>query len=157
MNLIQTLKSFYGKIINAGETFQDYLLLAIRLYWGYQFLVGGIGKLSNIEQTSGFFEQMSIPFPLLSTYLAGGAEALGGASLIIGFASRLMAIPLIFTMLVAYGMAHFDAVRALFSNPETFVSASPFNFLLASLIIFAFGPGKFSLDHFIELLINSKK
>ena len=157
MTVINFLRAFYTKLISAGEVFQDFLLLAIRLYWGYYFFTAGIGKLDNIEQTAGFFEQLSVPLPLLSAYLAATTEMIGGACLVVGFATRLVAIPLAFTMVMAYISAHFDVVKNLLSNPEAFVSASPFGFLLASLIVFAFGPGKFSLDYVIEMLVYSKK
>ena len=55
-------------------------------------------------------------------------------------------MPLIFTMIVAYATAESEALHAVFSDPNKFLSADPFLFLLASLIVLAFGPGKLSLD-----------
>ena len=53
---------------------------------------------------------------------------------------------LIFTMLVAYATSEGEALRALTSDPDKFVSAAPFPFLLAALIVLAFGPGWWSVD-----------
>jgi putative oxidoreductase len=57
-----------------------------------------------------------------------------------------VAVPLIFCMFVAYGTAEKEALMAITSDPDKFTSAAPFLFLLAALIVLAFGPGKLSLD-----------
>ena len=66
----------------------------------------GRGKLLNIERTAGFFESIDIPLPLVNAYAAGITECVGGLLLLIGLGSRLAAIPLVVTMLVAYATAH---------------------------------------------------
>ncbi|MEK7951321.1 DoxX family protein [Luteolibacter soli] len=128
---------------------QSPLLLAIRLYWGWEFFLTGKGKLANLEQTADFFKGLSIPFPTMNAVLAGTTECAGGLLLLAGLASRVVAVPLIFTMVVAYLTADMEAVKGIFSDPDSFVSAAPFLFLLASLLVLVFGPGVFSLDHLI--------
>lgn len=125
---------------------QPFLLLAIRLYWGSQFFLTGRGKLLHIERTAAFFQSLDIPLPLLNAYAAGTIECLGGALLVLGIGTRLAAIPLIVTMLVAYATAHRPELLGLFTNPDAFVSAPPFLFLLASTLALVFGPGWLSLD-----------
>jgi putative oxidoreductase len=66
--------------------------------------------------------------------------------LLLGLGGRVVPLPLIGTMIVAYLTAESDALHALTSDPDKFVAAAPFMFLLAALIIFVFGPGKLSLD-----------
>jgi len=44
-------------------------------------------------------------------------------------------------MAVAYLTADFEAVSNIFSNPDKFVKADPFPFLLTALIVLVFGPG----------------
>ena len=39
-----------------------------------------------------------------------------------------------------------EALAAIFSDTDKFTGATPFLFLLACVIVFAFGPGKLSLD-----------
>ena len=124
----------------------DPLLLSLRLYWGWQFFLTGRGKLMNLEATSEFFASLGLPWPGLQAVLAGGTECFGGALLLVGLGSRLVAVPLIFTMLVAYLTAHRETVTGVWADADAFVTAPPFLFLLASLIIFVFGPGKFSAD-----------
>ena len=132
-----------------GNCLRDLFLLAIRLYWGWQFFQTGRGKLQNLDQTAEFFGSLDIPAPKLNAMLAGGTECLGGLLLLIGLASRVISVPLIFTMIVAYATAHLDSVKTMFSDPDTFVTQAPFLFLLAAVIIFIFGPGRFSLDHLL--------
>jgi putative oxidoreductase len=77
-------------------------------------------------------------------------ETVGGLLLILGLASRLIAIPLTVVLCTAYATAHRAALLNIFDDPETFISQPPFNFLVMCLIVFAFGPGKYSLDYLIE-------
>jgi len=139
----------YRLLIMAGGWLQSPLLLAIRLYWGWQFFGTGRAKLMNHEKFTGFFQGWHIPFPSLNVYLAGGAECFGGLLLLLGLGSRLVCLPLIFTMIVAYSTAEVAAVKKIFDDPDKFVSAAPFLFMLTCFIVLAFGPGVFSLDWLI--------
>ena len=69
--------------------------------------------------------------------------------LLVGLASRLVSIPLIILLSVAYLTADNEALRSIFSDPDKFLSATPFQFLFAALLVLIFGPGAFSLDYLI--------
>jgi putative oxidoreductase len=140
------LRPVLAKLDSLAAFLQSPLLLVIRLYWGWQFAQTGWGKLMNLDRTAGFFDSLGIPLPKLNAVLAGGTECLGGLLLALGLFARPASVPLIFTMLMAYWTADRDALNALGSDPDQFVTAAPFLFLLASLLVLAFGPGKFSLD-----------
>lgn len=140
------LRHLYELEVHLAERLQSFFLLAVRFYWGYQFMLTGWGKLTHLERTAGFFAGLGIPMPMLNATLAGTVECVGGALLLVGLASRVVALPLIFTMIVAYATAHLDSVREVFSNPDGFVTQAPFLFLMASVIVLLFGPGRFSLD-----------
>ena len=62
----------------------------------------------------------------------------------------LVAIPVAFTMIVAYVTADSEALTSIFSDPDKFVAAAPFPFLLTALLVLAFGPGTLSLDALIK-------
>jgi putative oxidoreductase len=64
----------------------------------------------------------------------------------IGLGSRLIALPLVIDMIVAYMTADREALLSMISNPDKFIAAAPFSFLLASLTILVFGAGTFSAD-----------
>lgn len=149
--------NFYSRLITIGNFLQPFLLLALRLYWGYSFFQTGLGKLSDIDSIIVFFQKLEIPFPTISAYLAATTECIGGFCLLIGFASRLVAIPLIFTMVVAYLTAHIESLKTIFDDPQNFIKQTPFTYLLTALIIFVFGPGKLSFDYLLEKLFLKRK
>ena len=139
----------YDLLVRCTNLLQSPLLLAIRLYFFWQLFLTGEGKLTHLAKISDYFASLGLPFPLLNAILAGSAETFGSLLLIVGLASRLAAIPVTITMIVAYLAADFEAVTHIFSDPDKFVQAAPFPFLLAALIVLAFGPGKFSIDAWI--------
>jgi len=129
-----------------AQYLQHVFLLAVRAYWGWQFFLTGKGKLLNLDRTAQFFASLEIPLPTVNAVLAGGIECIGGLLLLGGLASRLIGVPLCFTMIVAYVTAHRSELLAAFSNPEGFLAAPPFLFLMASMSVALFGPGAVSID-----------
>jgi putative oxidoreductase len=82
--------------------------LAMRIYLAPIFIMAGWGKLSNAENLVGYFDSLGIPLPELMVYIAGTTEFVGGIFLIGGLAIRWIAVPLMFTMIVAAGTAHWE-------------------------------------------------
>jgi putative oxidoreductase len=155
--LIRLAVAAYQWIIKINTAwFQPVFLLLIRLYWGWQFHITGMGKLTNIPKVTGYFQSLGIPFPAFNAYLAGSTEFFGGLLLLLGLGCRVTTIPLIITMIVAYLTASPDAVKNIFSKPDDFTSDAAFLFLLASVIIFLFGPGPLSLDGLIGRIIKAR-
>jgi putative oxidoreductase len=146
----------YRAAIRYLSYLQPLLLLALRLYFGYGFMKAGLGKLQDVPTTAGFFADWGVPLPTLSVYLAGTTEVVGGLLLLVGAASRLVTIPLIGTMLVAYATAHADVVHSLGSNPNLFVKAPPFLYLLTALLVLCFGPGRISIDGLIKWRLDRR-
>ncbi len=155
--MLNSPRKFYEGLIAAGTVFQSCLLLAIRLYWGGSFFWGGWAKLTHIEPVVEFFTSLGIPFPALNAYLVGGVECIGGLCLLIGFGSRLVAIPLAITMLVALLTVNYAVVANAFEDPLLLTQQTPFNYLFAALLVFAFGPGNISLDYLLERRFKPKK
>jgi len=146
MSILSKLRTLLAKI---GEALQSPLLLVIRLYWGWQFILTGRGKLMHLDKTARFFASLNIPAPKLNAIMAASTELVGGTLLLLGLFSRFAALALIGVMCVAYGTAEKEALMAIFSNPDKFLGADPFLFLYASVLVFAFGPGKLSVDALI--------
>ena len=146
----------YQRIIVVATWLQGIFLLVIRLYWGWQFHVAGMGKLGDIPKFTGLFRGWGIPFPELNVRLAGITEGFGGLLLLAGLGSRITTLPLIFTMIIAYLSASPDAVKNIFRKPDDFVTADPFLFLLTAVIVFLFGPGPLSLDGLIGLILKRR-
>lgn len=81
------------------------VLAAVFIYHGGQKLFGIFGG-HGIEATAGFMASIGVPFPTLSAILAGSAEFFGGIVLLLGTGTRIAAIPMAFTMLVAIVTVH---------------------------------------------------
>jgi putative oxidoreductase len=138
-----------GVFNSAAALLQSPLLLAIRLYWGWQFFLTGKGKLMSLAHTAEFFQSIHIPLPHVNAVLVGFVECFGGLLMLAGLGSRLVCAVLAINMTVAFLTADLDVVKHVFQDSDKFVSAAPFLFLFASLIVVAFGPGAFSLDWLI--------
>lgn len=144
--MIQKAEVAYGWFLKAANFLQSPFLFAIRVYWGWLFFESGIGKFSHIEKVVSFFTDLGIPAPTLNAYFNASLETVGGLLLVLGLASRLIAVPLLINMIVAYITADREALTAFFSESGKFFGADPFPFLLVSLLILIFGPGWLSLD-----------
>ena len=163
VSVVQTVRKWYQAEVRCLTYGRPVLLLFLRLYFGWAFFKAGLGKLDNLENTAEYFAGLDIPLPVLNAYLAGATECFGGLLLLLGAASRLVTIPLVFTMLVAYLTQHIDELRLLWAlkpdggyNPAPFFKAAPFPYLLTSLFVLLFGPGSFSIDRLIGWLADRK-
>lgn len=127
---------------------QDGFLLLVRIHWGIGFCKAGYGKFMHLDRTVSYFQGLGLPFPTVQVLLAATVELVGGALLCVGAGSRIVPVPLIFTMIVAFATAHREALYSVADYPaiKPFLTAEPFLYLLAALIVLLFGPGKFSLD-----------
>ena len=140
----------------AGAYLQSPLLLAVRLYWGWQFFQTGYGKLMHMDKVVGFFTSLGIPFPAFNAYFVTWLECVGGGLLFLGLGSRVIALPLTIDMVVAYIAADREALFSIFSDPAKFYAADPYTFFFASLLILVFGPGKMSLDSALGYVLKKK-
>lgn len=146
MKIASFFNALESSLAAVGTWLQAPLLLVMRLYWGWSFAQTGWGKLMNLERTTGFFASIDIPAPKVNAIMAGGVESVGGVLLALGLFTRFATPALVFTMLVAYFTADREALFAIVNDGEKFTGAAPFLFLFVALIVFAFGPGKLSLD-----------
>jgi putative oxidoreductase len=147
--MMQLADRYYRLLIRMSSSLQSPFLLAVRLYWGWQFVQTGWGKLNDTNKVIGFFTDLGIPAPALNAHFVSALEFGGGLLLILGLGSRLIALPLAIDMIVAYITADREALFSIISAPDKFAAAAPFTFLIASLIVLIFGPGRLSLDAFL--------
>jgi putative oxidoreductase len=143
---MKTIQKLYELLIRVAGGLQSPFLLFVRLYWGWQLHIAGRGKLHGIGKVVSFFTDLGIPAPAFNAYFVSWLEFIGGFLLIIGLASRPVALMIAIDMVVAYLTADREALMSIFSDPDKFAAAAPFTILLSSLIILIFGPGKASFD-----------
>lgn len=151
---MKKLKHFYSYIISLGTHFQPILLLLMRICWGVLFIMAGWKKLIALDHTVEAFGSIGIPFHWFNAHLVAVVEFLGGLSLLLGLFARLMAIPLAITMIVALIATYGGPLGTILQDLPLVFEESAFTFLVASLVIFAFGPGRLSLDHLLKLEKN---
>lgn len=158
VRIFQSFVNVYHRLIVGGNLLQPLILLAFRLTWGWQFFVTGKGKLLNHGDIAEFFGSLHIPFPDLSAWFVGGLECIGGLLLLIGLFSRPIALLLATTMTVAYMAVEDDRAKVLnmFHDPDPFLQADPFFFLLSSILVLAFGPGVISADALMKRCLFKK-
>jgi putative oxidoreductase len=157
MSILTTGRTLYRRLLNLLNWLQCPFLLFVRVYWGWQFWQSGFGKLQDISKPIDFFTQLGIPFPVFNAWFVALLEAGGGILLILGLASRLISIPLVIDMVVAYITADREALKSLFTEPDKFMAAAPFTFLFASAIVLVFGPGAIALDYLIARYIEKRE
>ena len=105
MNFILRMQDLLDKI----KSFDFLVLLFLRIFLAPILIIAGYGKLTSLENTAYYFgEYLGMPAPTLMAILAGSAEFFGGIAILTGFATRWFAIPLMFTMIVAAGSAHWQ-------------------------------------------------
>jgi len=146
------IQKAYSLLVRSANSLQSAFLLFVRLYWGWQFAVDGWGKLHHLPKVIEYFGSLGLPAPGSTALFVSILELVGGVLLALGLGSRLIALLLTANMTVAYITGDREALLSIFSNPDKFSAAAPFTYLMASLIVLVFGPGRFSLDWLIEHL-----
>lgn len=149
---LRIINRIYSWTISCGGNLQSLFLLYMRLVWGHQFFITGISKFANIGMVDQFFTTLNLSHPLMVAYVVAFFETVGGLCLFFGFASRLAAIPLAIIMISALSLAHSEAFIQLrfLLEPSLLVHQAPYPFLLTSLLVFIFGPGRVSIDALLK-------
>ena len=129
------------KLLGNQAAFTDISLLLIRLAAGGIMFSHGFGKLQKLVNGNFEFGDPIGVGPEISLGLTVFAEILCAFLILVGLFSRLAAIPLIITMLVAVFIVHADDD---FGKKELGLF-----YLINYLVIFLSGAGKYSLDKLI--------
>src|ERR1700747_2629771 len=101
-HMIEYFEKYYRLLIRASSSLASPFLLAVRLYWGWQFMQTGLGKLGDIGKVIRFFTDLGIPAPALNAYFVSALEFAGGLLLLLGLGSGLIAVPLVLHILCCY-------------------------------------------------------
>ncbi len=127
------LTDLYHSVMAKCQTLDFAAPLALRLYLAPTMWTAGMNKLGHFEGVVDWFGNpeygLGLPFPYLMATLATWTEILGAVCLVLGLATRLISIPLMFTMLVAavtvhwpYGWQAISDANAPFANERVMES-----------------------------------
>ena len=110
-NIVTSYNRLYDRVFGLiSNHLGGVVSVTLRLVLGPVLIGAGWEKISG----DNWFSQDLLPFPFnvipveLSWFLASWTEFIGGICLLLGLATRLWAIPLAVTMLVAAGSVHWD-------------------------------------------------
>ena len=147
-SILTVARRAYGGFDATLDWLQSPLLLAIRLYWGWQFMQDGWGKLTHLDKVTDFFTSLNLPAPHMTATFVGLVELVGGIFFTLGIATRLTALVLFVNMTMAYLSVPDDRVNFshIFSKPEDFYGATPYTYWFAALLILILGPGAIAID-----------
>lgn len=134
------------------EKLRSVALLLGRLAVGLLFLSTGWGKVHDIGKVTEFFASLHIPAPGFHAVLVGWTELLCGAALVLGLLTRLAAIPLVVSMVVAILTAKRAELHGLFD----LVGFEETTYLVMLSMIAVLGPGDISLDHLLTRRSHAK-
>jgi putative oxidoreductase len=154
-SLFHQIKRWHDGFFDLVSYLQSPFLLFVRLYWGWQLAQSGWGKLHHLANVTEFFTSLNLPFPAQTALAISCLEFFGGIFFALGLLSRLTALVLTVNMIAAYITADREALLSIFSDPDKFSAAAPYVFLIASLIILIFGPGKIAVDTLLGHLMGT--
>jgi putative oxidoreductase len=143
MNPIATSNSWTRLLRPSGPA----AIGVVRIVVGLVFIAEGIQKfLFPAELGVGRFVKIGIPMPEIMAPFVGGLETLGGALLVVGLFSRLIAVPLLISMCVAITSTKLVALGKV-GFWKTAHEARTDALMIAGLVlILALGPGRASID-----------
>jgi putative oxidoreductase len=149
---MQTLVNSYLRVSGLLGRLQCALLLAIRLYWGFQFVQDGWGKLTHLDKVTDFFTSLALPAPHMTALCVALVEFSGGIFFALGLLSRLTSLVLWVNMTMAYLSVPDDRINFshILSKPDDFYGASPYTYWFAALLILILGPGWVAVDTLLK-------
>ncbi|MDG5491259.1 DoxX family protein [Psychroserpens sp. SPM9] len=119
------------------KNFNDLALLLLRVGFGGFMLTHGIPKMNMLSDPSQFGDPIGVG-PTISLILALIGEVVAPILLIIGFKTKWAAIPAAITMMVAAFIIH--------AKDDLGTKEHALLFLIAFVVLFLTGAGKFSVD-----------
>ena len=127
--------------------------LLARVAVGYVFLMTGWGKLHALDQIIGYFRTLGIPYPELQAPFVATVELVCGAMILVGLFTRVAALPLIGTMVVATATAQWPNV----SNLAGFLGLVEVLYVAFFVWLAIEGAGPISLDSIVRPLLGGER
>lgn len=124
------------------------LILAVRIFFGVLFFVHGLDKMINFSALSETFPSVLGFGSYMSLMLSVFCEFCCSLFLIAGLLERIILLPMIISM----GVAFFDIHDAMMPEGELSLI-----YLVIFIILFVTGPGRYSLDYMIDMKFQKER
>jgi hypothetical protein len=79
---MKSMYRVYERFAALASYLQSPFLLAVRLYWGWQLVQSGWGKLHHLDRVTDYFTSLNLPAPAFTAHFVSGLEWVGGLLLI---------------------------------------------------------------------------
>lgn len=130
------------------ERIVSFLILAVRVAFGALFFIHGVDKMMNFSILSDTFPSIFGLGSYMTLMLAIFTEFCCSLFLIFGLMLRLILIPMIISMAVAF----FDVHDAILPEGELALI-----YLIVFVILYITGPGRYSVDYLIDSKVQKEK
>jgi putative oxidoreductase len=125
----------------------DFAVLAGRILLALMFLLAGFGKIGGFDGTVGYIASKGLPLPVVLAAGTVALELVGGLALAVGYKARWAALALaIFTVLASVIFHNYWAMPAEQQRIQMLMFMKNLAVTGGMLMVFAFGPGRYSLD-----------
>lgn len=124
--------------------------LLARVAIGIAFILTGLGKLKGLDGVIAYFGELGIPAPQIMAPFVAGTELVGGIMLVLGLGTRIAALALATTMVVAT----LTAVWPKLEDKAGIFAAIEIAYLVIFVWLAVAGPGPASLDHILRKSIG---
>ena len=126
----------------------SFLILFIRLFFGILFFLHGLDKLANFNQLSMDYPSVLGLGSYMTLMLSVFCEFACSLFLIVGLLTRIVTIP----MIVAMAVAFFDIHDAMMPDGELSLI-----YFIVFILLFVLGPGRYSIDCLIDNSIRKRQ
>lgn len=117
-------------------------ILVLRVFFGVLFMIHGIDKMMNFSVLSETYPNFMGLGSYMTLMVAIFCEFCCSLFLISGLLVRIMVLP----MILAMGVAFFDVHDAMFPEGELALV-----YMIVFILLYLVGPGRYSLDYMIDM------
>ena len=129
------------------EAQNDWAALIGRMLLVILFFISGFGKIPGFEQTAGYIASERLPMPEVLTALSILFELGGAIAIALGWKTRWAAAALaLFTIVITPVFHKFWGISPQEAAMQQIHFMKNVSILGGFLLLFAFGPGRYSLD-----------
>jgi len=126
---------------------KDAVMLVARILLALMFVIAGFGKIGGFEGTAGYIASKGLPLPQLGAAIAIVVELAGGIMLIVGWKARWAALIIaVFTAVATVIFHNYWAMTGADAGMQRLMFMKNVSVIGGLLAVYAFGPGRLSID-----------